>query len=183
MSVIAAVGFNTAAIAVHGVQLSQRILAQGIRSLEQNAPISQHIYRKKTSRSIRERYRLLVTGVERGNFQREVAHDFVRIYKAVRRNIERPDAIVVALRDLVWRSGRNRDLPYLPVVARSLLSRKQHIVAIEGDACIRSGDKTENERPLAASILDEDCGATGKSFGPADPSHRDVFARDGVQQR
>src|SRR5450759_2285096 len=183
MPVIAAVRFKSAAIGVNGVQFGQRVFVQGMHSLEQNAPILQHINGKKIPRSIRELQRLLVADAERGNFQHEFTRDLMRIYKAVRRNIKRPDAIVVALRDLAQLSARNKNLPALPAIAGSPLSRKQHVLSIERDVRIRGGEETGNQRPVAVSILNENCDATWESFCPANPCHWVVFARNGVQQR
>src|ERR1019366_1907458 len=105
MSVIAAVGFNSAAIGVHGVQFGYGVFVEGISSLKQNTAIPQYINGKKVSRCMGERQRLFVAGDERGNFQHEFARELVRINRAVMRNIERPHAIVIALCNLAWLAG------------------------------------------------------------------------------
>src|SRR5208282_6440701 len=120
---------------------------------------------------------------ESRNFQHKLARELVRVYKTVRRNIQRTDAIVIALRGLAWLSAWDGNLPDLPVVVRAAFPREQHVLSIEGDACIRGGDETGNQRSGALTILNENRGPTWESFRSLNPRHGAVFTRNRVQQR
>ena len=183
MPMIAAVGFDSAAVGVHGVEFRRRVLIERISRFKENAPVVQDIHRQKVSWRMRERQRLLVADGNRGNFQDEFSGQLVRINKTIRRNVKWPHTVVVAVCNLAWRAGSSsgdRDFPDLPVITGLRFPCEEHIISIEGHAGVRSGKEAGEQCPVAAFPLDENCGSIWEPVRAANPRQGVVLLRDRI---
>src|ERR1700722_2840483 len=90
-AVIAAIGLDSTAVGVYGVNFRNGVAAERVCGFEENASVVENIGRKVIRRSIGKSQRLSAGEVD--SFNHESAGHFPRIDHTILRKIERPNAI------------------------------------------------------------------------------------------
>jgi hypothetical protein len=106
-----------------------------------------------------------------------------RIYETLVRNVERGDAIIVTVRDLVGRAGGDRRFPNLPVIGGNLLPREQDSLAVERYIGISGREEVRSKWFGCGTGLDEHGRALGKAIDAFEPCKWFIARRGSVEQR
>jgi len=104
---------------------------------------------------------------EGSDLNREVAGRFARINNPLSGNVQRPDAIVVAMRDLPQRSVRNRTFPDLPVIPGLLFPENSTVSASNETFASALVKKSATKGFAAPSAFTNTVAPCGKRSAPS----------------